>query len=222
MALLPHYTHIINPKLKHIYLSVDSHGDLIIKSPKVPFAQIETLLLKKSAWINKAREKVSQKKHNTIAFSKEDSLYFMGERYELQILPHTTQTKLTFDGVVFGFSCAENNAALLHRKIDQFYKHEAQTRIPPLVNYWSEVMSLSPRSIRFRKTKRQWGSCSARNDLSFNTMLMKLPLGVIEYVVVHELAHIVHKHHQKAFWELVQKHLPHYQTQKEILKHYTT
>jgi len=83
-------------------------------------------------------------------------------------------------------------------------------------------MSLSPTDVRFRKTKRQWGSCSGKNVLSFNTMMMKLPHDVIEYIVIHELAHIRHKHHQKDFWQLVEQHLPDYKKKVKELKKYTT
>lgn len=53
-------------------------------------------------------------------------------------------------------------------------------------------------------------------------MMMKLPQDIIEYIVVHELAHIVHKHHQKSFWSLVEKHLPDYKQRIAVLKHYAT
>ena len=62
MSLLPHYIHIINPKLKHIYLSFSEEGELIIKSPKVSPTQIEQLLLKKASWINNSRRKFEEKK----------------------------------------------------------------------------------------------------------------------------------------------------------------
>jgi predicted metal-dependent hydrolase len=83
-------------------------------------------------------------------------------------------------------------------------------------------MQLFPEAIRFRKTKRQWGSCSGKNVLSFNTMLMKLPEEVIAYVVVHELAHIAHKHHQRSFWKLVGQHMPDYEAHIAELHTYTT
>ena len=86
---------------------------------------------------------------------------------------------------------------------------------------WAQKMGVSYNSIKYRKAKRQWGSCSAKNDLSFNPMLMKLPPEVIEYVIVHELAHIRHKHHQKAFWAFVEKHMPNYRNHEAVLKTYT-
>ena len=108
-----------------------------------------------------------------------------------------------------------------YKKILHFYKKEAENIIPPLVGKWAKQMQLFPSDVKFRKTKRQWGSCSSKNVLSFNTMLMKLPLEAVEYVVVHELAHIRHKHHQKAFWDLVWQTLPDYRDRMAVLHTFT-
>ncbi len=199
MSLLPQYIHVINPKLKHIYLTFDEAGNLVIKSPKVPQRKIEQLLLKKSSWINNSREKLQQKKGKRVDFSQAPELYFMGDVYPLELILHSKKrVQLAFDGERFRLYYHSYNETLFHTHIDRFYKQEAHTYIPAQVAHWADKMCLAPTNIRFRKTKRQWGSCSARNVLSFNTMMMKLPKDVIQYIIVHELAHIRHKHHQKS------------------------
>ncbi len=223
MSILPHYKHIVNPRLKHTYLSFDSEGNLIIKSPKVSQQYIEQLLLKKSTWINKSREKIFQKKGKALDFSKETELYYKGDAYPLQLIAYERKrTKLLFENGVFLLYYHHYDEALFQKHIDHFYKEEAKRYIPSLVEQWSKKMVLTPTNIQFRKTKRQWGSCSGKNILSFNTMLMKLPLSVIQYVIVHELAHIQHKHHQKSFWYLVEVHMPDYKQQIIELKKYIT
>jgi len=223
MSLLPHYTHIINPKLKHIYLSFDDAGDLVIKSPKVSHKQIEQLLLKKSSWITKSREKFHAKKGRVLDFAQATELYFKGKAYVLKLMTHEKKNiKLHFDGENFILLYHAYNEKLFQKHIDQFYKEEAKNYIPQYVEVWSQTMQLAYNKISFRKTKRQWGSCSGKNDLCFNTMMMKLPEDVIQYIIIHELSHIKHKHHQKAFWELVAEYLPEYKTQVKELKNYTT
>ncbi len=223
MSLLPQYIHIINPKLKHIYLTFDSGGNLVIKSPKVTQRKIEQLLLKKASWINNAREKMWQKKGRALDFSKTLELYFMGEAYPLHLTLHTKKrVLLDFNGENFTLFYHTYDERLFQTHLDRFYKKEAQKHIPSYVEFWAEKMSLFPENVRFRKTKRQWGSCSGKNVLSFNTMMMKLPQDVIQYIIIHELAHIKHKHHQKDFWQLVEHHLPDYKRQITELKNYTT
>ena len=223
MLPLPHYTHIVNPKLKHIYLSFDTDGGLVIKSPKVTQSTIEKLLLKKAAWITKSKKKLQNKKGKALQFHAESELYFLGEAHPLHLIPYEKKyTKLSFDGDVFTLYYSHYDTQVFQRHIDDFYKKEAQAYIPDILNQWASTMNLHYHNVSFRKTKRQWGSCSSRNNLSFNTMMMKLPLDVIQYIVVHELAHIVHKHHQKPFWDLVKQYLPDYKTEVKELKNYTT
>jgi len=223
MNLLPRYTHIVNPKLKHTYLSFDNEGNLVIKSPKASQHYIEQLLLKKSNWIRRSQEKILQKKGKLLDFSQEGELYYMGQAYPLKLIEHSKKrTNLIFDQEVFFLYYHQYDEILFQKHIDTFYKKEAKQFLPLLVEKWSGKMALAPLNIRFRKTKRQWGSCSAKNVLSFNTMMMKLPQDVIQYIIVHELAHIKHKHHQKSFWKLVEHYLPDYKQHVAELKKYTT
>ena len=223
VQILPVYKHIVNNRLKHTYLSFDDEGNLVIKSPKVSQKYIETLLLKKSSWINRSKEKILQKKGKAVKFSKDETLYLYGKAYPLVLEKHTKQRcKLFFDEKQFTLYYNHYDEAVFQKHIDKFYKEQAQEEMPSLVNVWSETMDLKYNKISFRKTKRQWGSCSAKNDLSFNTMMMKLPQDVIQYIIVHELAHIKHKHHQKSFWSFVEQHMPDYKQRIALLKHYTT
>ncbi|WP_295420508.1 M48 family metallopeptidase [Sulfurovum sp.] len=223
MGLLPQYRHIVNPRLKHTYLTFDHEGNLIIKSPKVSQHYIEQLLIKKSVWINKSKEKLMQKKGKALDFSKQTELYFQGSAYPLLLQKQTKKrTKLTFENGLFVLYYYRYDETLFQKHIDRFYKEEASQFIPPLLRHWACEMKLSPNNISFRKTKRQWGSCSSKNNLSFNTMVMKLPLDVIQYIIIHELAHIKHKHHQKSFWALVEHYMPNYRQHVSELKTYST
>lgn len=99
-----------------------------------------------------------------------------------------------------------------------YYKSTAQEIMPKLVEKHSNIMSLYPSSLKFRNNKSRWGSCSYKNSIILNINLMKFPLCVIEYVIVHELAHIKHKNHSKKFWNLVQEYCPTYKEEEILLK----
>ena len=92
MSILPTYTHIVNNRLKHTYLSFDEEANLVIKSPKVSQRYIEQLLLKKSSWINRSREKILQKKGKVSNFTE---LYFQGICYPLVLQEHEQKTNET-------------------------------------------------------------------------------------------------------------------------------
>ncbi len=103
-------------------------------------------------------------------------------------------------------------------EIDALYRETVKTILPPLVERYSEEMGLFPTRVSFRKNRSRWGSCSSQDALSFNIQLAQTPLEFIEYVVVHELAHIRHKNHSGAFWKLVAAHLPDYKARQKHVK----
>ena len=104
------------------------------------------------------------------------------------------------------------------KNIDSFYKKEILKYLPDLVQEYSIKMNLMPTSISYRKNKRTWGSCNYKNGLNFNILLMKFPIELMEYVIIHELAHIQHKNHSKNFWDLVESYCPDYKKREKIFK----
>jgi predicted metal-dependent hydrolase len=99
-----------------------------------------------------------------------------------------------------------------------FYKSKAENVITPIVNNQAQIMQLFPKSIKYRNNKSRWGSCSYDNGINLNINLLKFPARVIEYVVIHELAHIKHKNHSKRFWDLVEIYCPNYKECEKLLK----
>ena len=106
------------------------------------------------------------------------------------------------------------------KNIDIFYKNEIKKILPLKVKEYSEKMNLFPTSISYRKNKRTWGSCNHKNGLNFNILLMKFPIEVMEYVIVHELSHIKHKNHSKDFWNLVAVYCPNYKEVEKLFKNF--
>ncbi len=104
------------------------------------------------------------------------------------------------------------------KKPKEFYLKNAPGTIIPLVKKYSTTMNLYPSKISFRFKRTSWGSCTSKNHIIFNYYLLDCPRDVIEYVVVHELSHIKHKHHKKEFWEFVEKYFPDYKNAEKILK----
>jgi len=221
-SLLPSYTHIINPKLKYIYLGFDQKGVLTIKSPKVSQKEIEKVLIKKAAWITKSRQRLLEKKGKPLQFREGDELFFFGKGYPVHYKQsNKKRSSLHFDQEEgFTFTYHVFDPEKFEHLLNQFYKQEAQRLIPEMTEEYAESMQLFPSRGSFRKARSRWGSCNNSDAISFNYLMMKLPLSVIQYIVVHELSHIKHKHHQKEFWNLVEIYLPDYKEQQKELKRY--
>lgn len=94
----------------------------------------------------------------------------------------------------------------------------AKKIIPERVAYYAAIMGVSYGRITIREQKTRWGSCSSQGNLNFNWKLMLLPGEVLDYVVVHELAHRTEMNHSKAFWTIVENTLPDYKKRRKLLK----
>jgi predicted metal-dependent hydrolase len=217
---LPTYKHIINPKLKNIYLHVDKDGEVVIKSPRVPIEKIERFLIAKAKWINSAREKILNKKGNPQFENNNINIYYLGKQIDV-VIKESTANKLDFIDNEFTLMFTDKNKDMLHKTIDKFYLARAKLTLPIIVEKWSQTIGLEHTKLRFRKTKRQWGSCNNKNEICLNSSLMKLPPYLIDYVIIHELCHIKHKHHQKSFWDEVGIFCPNFKKYRAQLKEFS-
>lgn len=97
-------------------------------------------------------------------------------------------------------------------------RKKAKEIIPERVKIYSEIIGVTPASVKITNAKKRYGSCSAKNNLCFSLYLADFPLEAIDYVVVHELCHILEHNHSKRFWAKVAKYLPDYKQREQILK----
>lgn len=94
----------------------------------------------------------------------------------------------------------------------------ARTELPPKVAHYARIMGVAPTGIKITSAQKRFGSCSGRDSLCFSYILMQYPEAAIDYVVVHELAHIVHKNHGAAFYQLVESVLPDWRQRRALLR----
>ena len=92
----------------------------------------------------------------------------------------------------------------------------AKLILPERVKYYSEIMGVAPKSIKINSAKKRYGSCSGENNINFSLYLMDKDERFIDYVVVHELAHIRHHNHSKAFYSFIEEFLPDYKERKKL------
>ncbi len=141
-------------------------------------------------------------------------VWYLGKSYPL-VTVASTRNSVRFDGDTFLFHYADKSAFV--DALERFYKRAAERFIPERVAFWSEKMGLVPKAVRCRRYKSRWGCCHADNTLSFNTALMRYEIRLVDYVVIHELAHIRHKHHQPSFWRVVERYEPDWKSLRKRL-----
>lgn len=206
--------------LKNTYINVDTNGVLVKTNTNTTIEQINEMVKNKSAWISKKLDIFK-----SIAINKDIStgsrLYYMGKSYYVNMINDETvrEISINFNHSKFHITTPfEYNDVQLHNAIESYYKQRAIDKIIPLTNKWSQIMNVTPEHISFRYSKNRWGSCSSTNRITFNYHLIKLSSSLIEYVVIHELAHITFENHSKEFWNLVRKHLPDYKVKEEKIR----
>ena len=94
----------------------------------------------------------------------------------------------------------------------------AKIIIPQKVKYFAKIMNVEPLGVKITGAVTRWGSCSGKNSLCFSWRLMLYPEKAIDYVVIHELSHILHHNHSREFWHTVEKYMPDYKTAEKLLK----
>ena len=97
-------------------------------------------------------------------------------------------------------------------------RKKAEYLFPMLTERYSAVMGLKPSSVKITSAKKRFGSCSGKNGICFSWRLMAYPMPAIEYVVVHELAHIKHHNHSAAFYKLIERYMPDYRSRRALLR----
>ncbi len=180
---------------------------------------IDEFVAEKRQWIiNKLLEQ-EQKESEVFCIEDGAVLPFMGFPITIQTqLARRNSAKLVGEDLYLKLSenSAENRCKLMDKWLLQQAKHE----IPDLVQLFAKDMKLWHKvsQIKFRKTKSKWGHCTATGILQFNPLILLAPESILNYLIVHELCHLVHQNHSKSYWLLVSRYNPKYQESEKWLK----
>ncbi|WP_370004402.1 M48 family metallopeptidase [Methanothermobacter sp. KEPCO 2] len=97
---------------------------------------------------------------------------------------------------------------------------EFRSLVMGFLGHYSGELGVTYGRVRFRRMRSRWGSCSSRGNLSFNTLISYLPDELVEYVVLHELAHMLEMNHSRRFWGILEYHIPDWRDRRNILRYY--
>lgn len=140
------------------------------------------------------------------------SILYLGKSYPIDVGNHKEikiQEKFLFpQGLLFR----------IEKELYVWYTKQAREKITQRVEYYSKIMSAEYLTLTFSDTRSQWGSCSPENNLQFSWRLIMAPLSVLDYVVIHELAHTKEKNHTWKFWSVVKRITPAYKQHMKWLK----
>ncbi len=194
-------------KVKKISITMDSVGHIIVKAPKsTDEASIKKVVSQNGKAILKKLEEIAQIKERQKAkeYQGESKFLYLGKEYFLNQL-------IEVEGL------ADDQ---LQVKLQKFYIINLKKIINERVEIYKKELGVSPKSIEIVDSKTQWGSCTWDKRIDFNYRLAMAPIEVIDYVVVHELCHILHMNHDRSFWRKVGSIIPDYKDKQGYLAKY--
>lgn len=210
---------ITRKKIKNIILKVTPDGRILISAPlRVPEKYLKEFVKEKEDWIVKKLEEAKNRKKKEINYESGEKIIYLGRKYYLEIIPSYNE-KVTIQNEKIHIYCLENSTVEDRERIfKNWVKIELGVLLKDLTYKIGKMIGYLPNEIRIRDMKSRWGSCiSARKVITYNLQLAFQPLPLIEYVVLHELAHIPYPNHQKEFWNFVEKFIPDWKERRKLL-----
>ncbi|MDX9731406.1 MAG: SprT family zinc-dependent metalloprotease [Bdellovibrionales bacterium] len=213
-------------------LTVEQDGTLKVTAPlSAPLRLVEEFVLANHEWIADQRQKMSEYrlKNPPKSFAEGEPFRFFGREHRLVFESAAermregarVRAELIEDLlVVRGLSREEagEREQVVRTAIARLYDAQARLHVPERVRVFSEKMGVRPSGLSFRCQKTRWGSCSSQGHISINWKVIFAPEEVIDYLIVHELAHLVHANHSERFWSLVAIHDPEHRSHRLWLR----
>lgn len=198
------------------------NGRVRVAAPlKTTDEKIKLLVLSKRAWIKRQQTQFQkQERESKREFVSGESHFFMGRRYLLNVTYVEAKPKIVINGKSHIDMYVRPKTSLKKREdlMNKFYRSELQKQIPHLLEKWKKITGIDVKEVRIKKMKTKWGSCTPEHKrVWLNLELAKKPLYNLEYVLVHEMTHIIEKNHTEKFKLLMDSFLPKWTQYKEEL-----
>ena len=198
--------------------------ELQIRVPnRVRDRKIVEILETKERWIrNKVIQLQNQRITNKREFISGESFSLFGRNLYLKVLEGgKVGTQLIDDYLITTVRTSEIGdlrKSRIKTYLEKWYIHEAYQKLEEKVMRYSKIIRVFPREIKVRNYKTRWGSCDTKGRLTFNFHLIKAPHEIVDYVVIHELCHMIQPNHSKFFWNEVARFDPSFKNHKKWLK----
>lgn len=200
-----------------IGLRVGSERVEVIAHPQVPLSELEAVLRRRSDWIAEHWRIQQQRKRERLAET--HSLCLLGEVVPVRRRAEGRRVRVVHtDGALEVQGVAEGDEAALRTALAAWMKREAQLDFPRRVARLGAGLLRSPSACHLSAARTRWGSCTAQGVIRLNWRLLQAPPAIIDYVVAHELAHLMHMNHSAAFWAQVAALYPDWRVARQWLK----
>lgn len=208
--------------IKNVHLSVyPPFGQVKIAAPlRMELDTIRIYAITKLSWIRKQQIKIkAQKREAPREYLTKESHYYLGKRYLLDVIEHngSPEVKLKHNKIEL-YIRPETDIAKRKEILDEWYRAKLKEMIPMLITKWEKVMAVEVKDFRIKKMKTKWGTCNIdAQRIWLNLELAKKPSNCLEYIIIHEMTHLLERNHNTRFVALMNQFMPNWKEVKEEL-----
>ena len=214
---------LIRKDIKNMHLAVyPPTGRIRLAVPTTtPDETIRLFAISKISWIRKhQRNFEAQDRQTPRQYKERESHYFQGKRYLLRIIEQNAAPKVIFKTKTYIDLYARPNSTTAQRQdtINEWYRAELKKQIQPLVDKWESRIGVTVEEWQIKQMKTKWGTCNIEQKrIWLNLELAKKPIHCLEYIIVHEMIHLLERHHNDRFRALMERFMPQWKFYKEEL-----
>lgn len=216
------YTLVRKARLKNLCITVFLDNKIIVKASKtLPVSKINDFIRDKDKWIKDKLDynKRFIKPYIPKKFDEGEQFLYLGLSYSLVLNGSKRKEILLRDNLLI-FSIPlqyRNRVDYIAAQLVKWYKVLAYKKFLERISFYEQILKLNISDLRIKNLKRTWGSCTKKGVLTFSWRLIMAPVHIIDYIVVHELCHLIHHNHSAKFWGKVGSIIPNYKQCKKWL-----
>lgn len=211
--------------IKNLYLRIEQETlQAVISAPlRMPAVDIERVVLSKANWLQQKLDFLAKRR---LVFAAQEtageSLWLWGKQYAVRFILGREKIVIAENEVIFSGSIENSSTEKLTRCIDKLYRQQLAQQIEKFAAFWQKRLQLTADGWRIRKMKTRWGTCDTFSRMiTINYNLVRLPVECLEYIIVHELAHLYEPSHNSRFKNFLTQNLPDWKQRESLLKHFT-
>ena len=211
---------IVRKDVRNITLKVRPNGEAILTTPKAASDEhIKFIIKKRAKWIAKKREFFASFKTPQKEYVSGEDFRYLGRSYRLKVVQSKEERVKLQRGYLELFVKDKSDIKRKENLIYEWYYEKAMLYFFNILQEFNKIVKQDIKSVKIRQMKTRWGSCNPyKSYINLNIELIKKPKACIEYVVFHELAHLLYPNHSKQFYDYLTLYMPDWQKRKEILE----
>ena len=211
---------IVRKDVKNITLKVRPNGEAILTTPKAASDEhIKFIIEKRAKWIAKKRTFFASFKTPQKEYVSGEDFKYLGRSYRLKVVQSKEERVKLQRGYLELFVKDKSDIKRKENLIYEWYYEKAMLYFFNILQEFNKIVKQDIKSVKIRQMKTRWGSCNPyKSYINLNIELIKKPRVCIEYVVFHELAHLLYHDHSKKFYDYLTLYMPDWQKRKEILE----